>query len=133
VKAPAGRTDAKQARGGGAVGAYLASLRPKDRAALARLCRVIKAVAPGGIEVFRYRIPIYQHRGKLLVGYAAFPNHCSLFVMSTRVMREHATDLERYDTSKGTIHFSPGKSLPVGLVRKLVKARIAENQRGSRG
>lgn len=110
---------------------YLASVPEDARAALERLRTIIKAAAPGGSEVISYRIPIYKHNGKLLVGFAAFTEHCSLFVMSPQVMRAHAADLKGYDTAKGTVHFPADKPLPAALIRKLVKARLAENA-GSR-
>jgi len=66
--------------------------------------------------------------GKLLVGYAAFKEHCSFFPMSAEVMRRHAADLSKYETTKGSIHFSLSRPLPAALVRRIVKARIAENE-----
>lgn len=109
---------------------HLASLPKEVRAALERLRKTIRATALGGSEVISYGIPIYKHNGKLLVGFAGFKSHCSFFVMSTQVMRAHSRDLEGYDTAKGTVHFQADKPLPVTLVRKLVKARLAEIQEG---
>jgi uncharacterized protein YdhG (YjbR/CyaY superfamily) len=71
-------------------------------------------------------MPSFKYHG-LLVGFAAFKNHCSFFPMSTSVMEAHKKELKPYDTSKGTIRFQVDKPLPVALVRKLVKARIREN------
>jgi len=67
-------------------------------------------------------------QGKLLVGYAAFKEHCSFFPMSAEVMRRHAAELRKYETTKGSIHFSAAKPLPAALVKRLVKARISENE-----
>jgi uncharacterized protein YdhG (YjbR/CyaY superfamily) len=63
----------------------------------------------------------------MLVGFRATANHCSFFLMSSTTVEAHKDELEGYDTSKGTIRFQPDDPLPAGLVRKLVKARIAEN------
>ena len=62
-----------------------------------------------------------------LVGFGAWKNHCALYVMSTAVTDAHEKDLRRYDTSKGTVRFPVDKPLPATLVRKIVKARLAEN------
>lgn len=73
-----------------------------------------------------YQIPMYKHHG-MLVGFAAFKDHCS-FYPGTKVIATHKDELKAYDTSKGTIRFPTGKPLPATLVKKLVKARMAENE-----
>ena len=72
-------------------------------------------------------MPVLKYQG-LLIGFAAFPNHCGLYVMSPAVMEAFAKDLAAYPTSKGAIRIPIDKPPSAGLVRKLVKARIAENE-----
>ncbi len=105
---------------------YLAGVPKGARATLEKLRKTIKAAAPMASEVISYQMPMYKHHG-MLVGFAAFKDHCSLFPGSA-VMNEYKEELKRYDTSKGTIRFPSDKPLPAALVRKLVKARIAENE-----
>ena len=103
---------------------------PEDaRAALEKLRKTIKAAAPGATEVISYQIPAYRYHG-LLVGFAAFKDHCTFHVMSPSLIRAHAAELKGYDLGKGSIRFPADKPLPAPLVTKLVKARIAENQKG---
>ncbi len=109
------------------VSAYLRAVPPAARGALQRLRKTIKAAAPQATEVISYGIPMFKHHG-MLVGYAAFKDHCSLF-MSTTITHALKRELASYDTSKGTIRFSAKQPLPATLVRKLVKARIAQNER----
>jgi uncharacterized protein YdhG (YjbR/CyaY superfamily) len=109
------------------VNAYLRAVPPAPRAALQKLRKTIKAAAPQATEVISYGIPMFKHHG-MLVSYAAFKEHCSLF-MSTSITQALKQELAPYDTSKGTIRFAPDKPLPVALVRKLVKARMAQNER----
>ena len=109
------------------VAAYLRAVPPAPRAALQKLRRTIKAVAPEATEVISYGIPMFKHHG-MLVGYAAFKDHCSLF-MSTAMSATLRKALAPYVTSKGTIRFTADKPLPATLVRRLVKARIAQNER----
>lgn len=109
------------------VDAYVASVTEDARATLETLRKRIRAAAPDATEVISYRVPTFKHHGGL-VAFAAFKDHCSFFVMSPAVMEVHQDDVKAYDTTKGTIHFPAGKPLPAALVKKLVKARIAENE-----
>jgi uncharacterized protein YdhG (YjbR/CyaY superfamily) len=108
---------------------YLAAVPAEAWAALEKLRKTIKAAAPAATETISYQIPAYKYHGPL-VSFAAFPGHCSFFVQSPSVMEAHRDELEPYDTSKGTIRFPASKPLPAALVKKLVKARIKENEAG---
>jgi uncharacterized protein YdhG (YjbR/CyaY superfamily) len=110
---------------------YLAGLPEKERAVLEELRQVIRSAAPQAEEVISYRIPLYKHHGHL-VGFAAFKNHCSLFVTDSEVPKQFAEDLEPYEVKHTTIHFSVENPLPAALVKKIVKARIAENEARAR-
>src|SRR5436309_16024176 len=106
---------------------YLAGVPEPARTTLNRVRAAIRsAVPPEATEAISYRIPTFKYKGPL-VGFAAFPNHCSLFPMSPAVIEAFKSELKDFHTSKGTIRFPVDKSLPAALVKKLVKARIAEN------
>lgn len=75
--------------------------------------------------------PTCRLHGRPLVGFGATKNHCSFYLMSTGVMESHRAELTGYDTGKGTIRFPPDAPPPDALVRRLVEARIAENERPS--
>src|SRR5258708_5145274 len=107
---------------------YLAGLSDDKRAALEKLRKTIKAVAPKAEECITYGLAAFRLDGKPLVGFGATANHCAFYPMSSITIKAHQHDLEAYDTSKGAIRFQGEKPLPVALVRKLVKARIAENE-----
>ena len=104
---------------------YLAPLDDDKRAALQKLRRDIRSAAPGAEECISYQIPAFRLRGRLLVGFGAAVNHCA-FYPGAYPIEAHADALKAYDTSKGTIRFAPDRPLPATLVRKLVRARIAE-------
>lgn len=106
---------------------YLAALPDESRAALEKLRKTIKAAAPEATETISYQMPAFRDHGRLLVSYAAFKDHCSLFPMSTRVIETYREELKPYYSGKGTIRFHANKPLPAALVKKLVRARIAEN------
>src|SRR3989304_2625508 len=108
---------------------YMAALPEESRAALERLREMIKAAAPEATETISYQMPAFKDHGRSLVAYAAFKDHCSLFPMSKAVIEARREELKPYLTGKGTLRFQADKPLPApaALVRKLVKARLAEN------
>ena len=108
---------------------YLAKLPEPQRTTLARVREVIQSVLPAeATEVISYRIPCVKYKG-MLVGYAAFTDHCSLFGMSSTLLGPLREDLKNYSTSKGTIRFAIDKPLPAALIKKLVKSAIGEKEK----
>jgi uncharacterized protein YdhG (YjbR/CyaY superfamily) len=110
---------------------YFSQLGAEQRSTLEDLRKAIKAAAPKAVECISYQIPAFRLDGKLLVAFGAAKEHCSFFPMSSATIREHQRELSAYETSKGTIRFPIGRSLPNNIVRKLVKARIAQNASGT--
>lgn len=107
---------------------YLAGVPEPARGTLMRLRAVIRSTVPEeATEAISWSMPAFKYKG-LLVAYAAFKDHCSLFPMSSTVIEEFKDDLKAYSTSKGTIRFPLEKPLPAALVRKLVRARLAQNE-----
>ena len=107
---------------------YLASVPEPARSTLIRIRAMIRsAVPPEATEAISYGMPTFKYKGSLL-GFAAFSDHCSLFPMSPPVIELFKKDLKDFATSKGTIRFPLDKPLPAALVKRLVKARIAENE-----
>jgi uncharacterized protein YdhG (YjbR/CyaY superfamily) len=106
---------------------YLAALSEDRRAALEKLRRTIRAAAPKVQECISYQLAAFRLDGKLLVAFGATANHCVFYPMSSLTVEAHKDELRDYDTSKGAIRFQADHPLSAALVRKLVRARIAEN------
>ena len=110
---------------------YLANVPEPARSTLNKVRAAIRAAAPAeATEVISYRIPMFKYKG-MLMGFAAFSNHCSLFPGSLSAMKSLKNELKDFETSKGTIRFPVDKPPSAALVKKLVKARLAENERKS--
>ena len=109
------------------VDGYLAALPKEARVTLEKLRKTIKATAPKAEETISYQIPTFKYHGPL-VFFAAFKNHCSFYVVSKSIMKTFSSELKPYQTSGTTIHFSAENPLLATLVKKIVKARIEENE-----
>jgi uncharacterized protein YdhG (YjbR/CyaY superfamily) len=107
---------------------YLAGVPEPQRSTLKKVRAVIQSVLPEeATEVISYRIPCVKYHGMLL-GYAAFPKHCSLFGMSGTLLGPFKEELKKYPTSKGTIRFEVDKPLPAMLIKRLVKHAVAQKE-----
>lgn len=107
------------------VGEYLARLPEPAGAVLAKMRAAIRSAVPAdATETISYGIPAFRNEKAVLVWYAAFADHCSLFPTAS-VIQAFKKELKAYSTSKGTIHFPLDKPFPVGLIQRLVKARVA--------
>jgi uncharacterized protein YdhG (YjbR/CyaY superfamily) len=126
-KAKTGRQSsrAKRARKPVTVDEYLATVPQPAREAVNKIRAAISSVVPAeATEVISYSIPAFKHN-TVLVWYAAFSDHCSLFPKAS-VIEAFKDDLKGFSTSKGTIQFPLDKPVPTALIKKLVKARVAE-------
>lgn len=109
------------------VDAYLASVPEELREVLDNLRKAIKAAAPKAEELISYQIPTYKYHGPL-VHFVARASYCSLIAVSKMVLEKFKNELADFDTSGTTIHFSAENPLSATLVKKIVKARVAENE-----
>src|SRR5437879_5090661 len=118
------------AKGKGApknVDEYLAGIPEPARGTLDKVRAAIQSAVPAeATETISYGIPAFKDK-RVLVWFAAFSNHCSLFPTAS-VIEAFKNELEGFTTSKGTIQFPVDRPLPAALVKKLVKARIAQNE-----
>jgi uncharacterized protein YdhG (YjbR/CyaY superfamily) len=110
------------------VDAYLAALPTRQREAMERVRSTVRSVAPEASETLSYRMPAFKERGRILVYYAAFSDHFSIFPASASVRETLGGQLEPYLAGKGTIRFDYGGRFPLELVKKIVRARLSENE-----
>ena len=106
---------------------YLASVPEPAHTTLGKLRATIRSAAPAeATEAISYGMPSFRYKGGPLVYYAAFAEHCSFFPASVAVLQQFAEELKAYSTSKGTIRFPTDKPPAATLVKKMVKARVAQ-------
>jgi uncharacterized protein YdhG (YjbR/CyaY superfamily) len=102
---------------------YLARVSPEQRTALSKLRRTIHTAFPRAEECISYGIPAFRLDGRVVAWFAAAAHHLSFFPGG--VLEPFRQELKDYQTSKGTVRFQPDHPLPAGLVRRMIKARIA--------
>jgi uncharacterized protein YdhG (YjbR/CyaY superfamily) len=111
---------------------YLAGVPEPARSTLNKIRATIRSAAPPeATETISYRIPAFKYNG-VLIWFAAFTDHCSLFPTAA-IVQEFKDELKGYAVSKGTIHFPINKPLPAALLKKIVKARVAQLEKKKKG
>jgi uncharacterized protein YdhG (YjbR/CyaY superfamily) len=107
---------------------YLARVPEPARSTLEKVRATIRSAVPkDATEILSYGMPTFRHNGRNVVAYAAFKDHCSLFPLQASLIDAMKDELKAYRTSKGTLQFSVDKPLPASLLKKMVRARLAEN------
>lgn len=107
---------------------YLALQPERSMMALEKIRQAVRSVAPTAEEVISYGMPAFKYKGRMLLYFAGFKKHCSLFPGSKAVILKMKKELRSYKTSAGTISFTAEKPLPTALVKKIVRARVKENE-----
>jgi uncharacterized protein YdhG (YjbR/CyaY superfamily) len=105
---------------------YLAGIPAVPRNALEGVRAVLRETVPDGVETISYGMPTVTLGGKMLLSYAAFAKHCSLFPASGAVMAALGAELAPYFAEKATLRFSPTDPIPRDLLERLVAVRVAE-------
>jgi len=107
------------------IDAYLAAVHEPARATLQKVRAAIRsALPPTATETISYKMPAFRH-GEIIIWFAAFTGHCSVFP-TARIIDQFKSDLKPFTISKGTIQFPTDKPLPAALIKKMVKARLAQ-------
>jgi uncharacterized protein YdhG (YjbR/CyaY superfamily) len=107
---------------------YLARLSGSKRAALETLRKTIRTIVPTAEECISYQMPAFRLEGRVVAGFSATSKGCSYFPFSGSTLKTLAKDLRGYEGTKSALHFDPAKGLPPTIVRKLLRARIAEGR-----
>jgi uncharacterized protein YdhG (YjbR/CyaY superfamily) len=115
------------------VDAYLAGLPVDQRDLLEGLRRRVMALAPNAVETIAYDMPALRLDDHFLLSYAGWKRHCSIYPVGPELLDAYADALRGYGrTGKGSLHFSPDRPLPAGLLEDLVRGRVASIEAGGR-
>jgi uncharacterized protein YdhG (YjbR/CyaY superfamily) len=124
------RTSAGKAQPGStSVDIYFARLPEPARTRLDELRNLIRSAVPSeAAECISYSMPAFRYKGAL-VCYGAFTNRYSLFPMNAQLIADLGNEISAYKTSKGTLQIPLDTPPPKALIRKIVKMRVAQNQK----
>jgi len=104
---------------------YIAGAPEKARSKLIELRTAIRETAPSAVESISYNMPYYNYKGRL-AWFGLAKTHIGLYIRPP-IIEEHRSELKCYQTTKSTVRFPLDKQLPIGLIKKLVKARMKKN------
>lgn len=105
---------------------FLAGVSEPQRSVLAELRQLILEFIPEAEECISYNLPCFKVNGKGIAGFDAYKNHNSYFPFSGQVFKAMMDDLEGYEMTKGSLHFSKDQCLPRELVKKLIEMRLSQ-------
>ena len=108
------------------VDAYLATLRADQRDLLEGVRRRVKELVPEAEETISYDMPAFKLGGRFLLSYAGWKKHGSIYPLTDSFLAAHATELEGFGRTKGSVHFTPARPLPPHVLGALVRARVAD-------
>jgi uncharacterized protein YdhG (YjbR/CyaY superfamily) len=111
---------------------YIALVPDDQRPTLEKLRELIRSLAPEAVESISYGLPTYKLNGKPLVYFGTAKKHYALYAISSAIREIYKGDLACYEMSKGTIRFPFDKPFPAALIKKLVKAQLAERKAGGK-
>lgn len=114
------------------IDAYLATLPDAQADALRHVREVVARLAPNAEQKISYGMPAFYVGRRLLVSYAGWKRHCSIYPLTDSFLESHAEDLAGYDQTKGSLHFTPERPLPDALLEELVRARLDDFEAGRR-
>ena len=110
------------------IDAYFSTVKGERREALEVLRRTIRTIVPDAEECISYGIPAFRLDRRIVAGFQATATGCSYYPFSGTTLGTLARDLQGYAGTKSAVHFAPDRPLPVALVRKLIRTRIAEGK-----
>ena len=116
----------------GSVDEYMAGLPADQRQLLQGLRERIARLVPDATEAISYGMPAFKLDGRFLVSYAGWKSHCSLYPLTDSFIASHPDEVEPFDRTKGSIHFTPQKPLPDRVIDDLVLARVDDLRSGER-
>lgn len=106
---------------------YLLTQPAEFRPCLTELRGLIKSITPDAEEVFSYQVHCFKQK-YMLVGIGTTKEYCSLYTMSSKLVKQIKDELKGYKISGMTLHFKPDEPLPVDIITRIVLLRLQENE-----
>jgi uncharacterized protein YdhG (YjbR/CyaY superfamily) len=105
---------------------YIAAQPAASQVALGRVRCAIRAAAWGAEEGISYKIPAYTLHGTVVLYFAGWKQHYSIYPADDRLFAAFDGELEQYRASKGTLRFPLSVPVPVKLIERIARYRVKE-------
>jgi uncharacterized protein YdhG (YjbR/CyaY superfamily) len=105
---------------------YISAQPETAQVALQRVRSTLRKALPGAEEVISYKIPAYRLHGEIVLYFAGWKQHYSLYPAGERMVAAFKDQLASYRVSKGTIRFPLSEPVPVKLIERIAKFRAEE-------
>ncbi|MCC6721668.1 MAG: DUF1801 domain-containing protein [Bacteroidia bacterium] len=104
---------------------YLSKLKTDKIEKITLIRNIVKNTIPEASETISYEMPAFKYKNRILIYFAAFKNHISIFP-APRTAQEFADELKNYKGGKGTVQFQDSNPLPLHLIERIVKFHAAK-------
>ena len=110
---------------------YISTLPENAQNAMGEIIATIKAKVPNAEEHISYNMPAFKVNGEYFIHFSAWKNHIGMYPIPAG-NEAFQKQIEPYRSAKSSLNFPLDKPMPIKLIEKFIKFRIAENLKSTK-